>query len=562
MSALTEPEKGRVLPGAFFLTDQMRLGKSKQVIDTAQVLFERNEIDSVIVVAPAPVRDVWYDPELGEIQKHRWLGLPTLVTEYHQQIRKWSADAVDGQRYLTWVITNFEYIRYGVVRDKSGWHGNHLDKLLKFANKRTLLVIDESAAVADYAALQTRACLAIRQRCGRVIELNGTPIVETPESLYSQAKMLDPRILGFNYVSQYKATYAIMGGYYVEKKIWQKGKLKTLKIPTEIVGWRHKLRPECCEIPPHIQSKVHEPGPCLEDIQAKLAPYVLRRIRTECLDLPPKLDSVTLTATLTPETWRIYTEMRDDLVSWLDEHTVATSQQAGVRVMRLAQVTSGFLGGLRDDDTICPECGGGDPVLDSECPACGGTGTISAPVPARAIGREKLDLFLTWVKKRLKEEKELRMVAWCRFRPELQRTAEELQHQIKDLKVRAIFGGQPKEDRINGLRLMHPDVKYGGPAVLLGTLGTGGLGVSMAGAHEVVYVSNDRSLYKRLQSEDRPLGPGQTEPVSYHDIVAVGPKGQHTIDHTIMKALRDKTELATWTTDAWKTALMKEDVSG
>lgn len=561
MSALTEPERGRVLPGVFFLTDQMRLGKSKQVIDTAQKLFVESQIDSVIVVAPALVRDVWYDPELGEIQKHRWLELPTLTTEYHQQIRKWSADAVEGQRYLTWVITNFEYIRYGVKREKSGWRGAHLDKLLKFANKRTLFVIDESAAIADHASLQTHACYEIRKRCGRVIELNGTPIVETPESLFSQAKMLDPRILGFNYVSQYKAAYAIMGGYTVSKKVWWGGKLKELKIPTEIIGWRHKLRAGCCDIPPHIQSKVHEPGPCLEDVQAKLAPYVLRRIRSECLDLPPKLDSVTLTATLAPETWRIYTGMRDDLVSWLDEHRVATSQQAGVRVMRLAQVTSGFLGGVRDDDTSCPECGGSGSNLDGECPSCGGSGTISAAVPPAVIGREKLDLYLNWVKKRLKEEPNMRMVAWCRFRPELQRIVEEL-GKINGLQVRGIFGGQSKVERAEGLRLMHVDVKYEGPAILVGTLGTGGLGVSMAGAHEVVYISNDRSLYKRLQSEDRPLGPGQTEPVSYHDIVAVGPKNQHTIDHVIMKALRDKSELATWTTDAWKTALMKEDMSG
>jgi hypothetical protein len=173
------------------------------------------------------------------------------------------------------------------------------------------------------------------------------------------------------------------------------------------------------------------------------------------------------------------------------------------------------------------------------------------------VGREKLDLFLNWVKQRIIDEPEMRMIAWCRFRPELERTVRELE-KFDGLKVRAIYGGQKKADRLDGLRLMHPDTPpYTGPALLAGTLGTGGLGLNMAGGHEMVYCSNDRSLIKRLQSEDRPHGPGQTQPVSYHDIVAVGPNGQETMDHIVMRALRNKINLATWTSDAWKTALAK-----
>src|SRR5678816_1878583 len=71
----------------FALFDEMGAGKTKQVIDAAQILFEHNIIDRVIVVAPVAVRSVWYDPELGELKKHLWPDVPVWVTEYHARRR-------------------------------------------------------------------------------------------------------------------------------------------------------------------------------------------------------------------------------------------------------------------------------------------------------------------------------------------------------------------------------------------------------------------------------------------------------------------------------------------
>jgi SNF2 domain-containing protein len=568
---VVDPAAGRVLPGGFFLGDEMRLGKTAQVIMAMQVLFEAGEIDTVIIVSPAPVRDVWCNPVRGEIKKHRWAGVPTVVTEYHAVVKEWAEDP--AERYLRWVVTNYEYIRSGVRRQASGWSGPNLAPLFQICGKRTALVIDESAALASFDSLQTRACFALRQRCARVVLLNGTPITEDPEDLFSQAKMIDWRILGFKYISQYRARYAIMGGHVVE--VYGK------KIPTQILGWRHQPRPAvpggrpCCSVPLHLKSPVHEPGPGLEEIQQKLAPYVLRRLRSEWLDAPVKLDPVILTATLKPDTWRVYVEMRDELVSWLDRQTVAISPQAGVLVMRLAQITSGFLGGLLDNEALCPHCGGsgragvqapaaGGPEglnlapegPSGECPGCGGEGVAPSKVPPREVGREKLDVLLWWVKKRLKEDPEFRMLVWCRFRPELERLVRELSAIVPN--TLPIYGGQKKDERERGLTLMHSTSQYAGPAILVGTIGTGALGLDMAGAHEVVFASTTSSLYKRSQSEDRPLGAAQTQAVSYHDIVAVGPKGQRTIDHEVLAALQDKNDVATWTCSAWASALRKE----
>ena len=572
-----EPNVGRILPGCFLLGDEMRLGKSCQIIMAAQALFEQGLVNTIIVVAPASVRGVWFDPDLGELAKHHWPGLPIFVTEYHSRSREWTADYAAGQPFLRFVVTNYEYIRYGIKRLRTGWTGPHLEPLLRTGPK-TMLVLDESSAVGNFSSLQSRACSALRQKCERVVLLNGTPGGENPEAIFSQAKLMDNRIFGMSHVSQFRARYAILGGYHVE--VVRYGKM--IKLPTEILGWRHAKHAGCCEIPEHIKSPVHGFGPGLEEIQARVAPYVLRRLKADCLDLPPKLDPVTLTAVLTPETWKVYKAMRDETVAWLDRQNVAISVQAGVAVMRLAQVTSGFIGGIKDMEAVCPVCQGlsspevgrsplalplephsagedaeGLNLEREECPACGGEGTLPLPVAPRAVSREKLDVFLGWVRQRLREDPEMRMLTWCRFRPELARTIDEL-CKVDGLTVKAIYGGQKKQEREEGLRLMHPEVRYTGPAVLVGTLGTGAMGLNMAGAHEVVYTSNGYSLMQRQQSEDRPHGPGQTQPVSYHDIIAVGPDGQKTIDHTIVKNLRTKRDMAEWTTSAWVEALVKE----
>lgn len=86
----------------------------------------------------------------------------------------------------------------------------------------------------------------------------------------------------------------------------------------------------------------------------------------------------------------------------------------------------------------------------------------------------------------------------------------------------------------------------------------GGLGQNFVAAHIALYMSNDFSLYHRQQSEDRIHRPGQTVPVLIGDVLATGPKGQRTVDHAVVTALRAKADVATWTCLAWKKALEEE----
>ncbi|MBY8987981.1 MAG: DEAD/DEAH box helicase, partial [Candidatus Lokiarchaeota archaeon] len=69
---------------------------------------------------------------------------------------------------------------------------------------------------------------------------------------------------------------------------------------------------------------------------------------------------------------------------------------------------------------------------------------------------------------------------------------------------------------------------------------TGGYGITLTGASTMIYYSNGYDLEKRQQSEARIDRIGQTRNMTYIDLIA-----EKTIDEKIVKALRDKVNIAT-----------------
>ena len=68
---------------------------------------------------------------------------------------------------------------------------------------------------------------------------------------------------------------------------------------------------------------------------------------------------------------------------------------------------------------------------------------------------------------------------------------------------------------------------------------TGGYGLTLTAASNVIYYSNSYDLELRLQSEDRAHRIGQTNKVTYVDIIS-----PQTVDQKIVDALRSKISVA------------------
>lgn len=609
---------------AAFIASEMRTGKSKIVVDAAQFLYEAGTIDKVIVVAPAPVRDVWADKTLGEIAKHAWTRVPNKVIEYHASLRIWSNVIADT--YLHWYVTNFEFIR----------SKQRLSQLLGACGPHTLLVGDESSFLKNHAAQQTKAFAELRKRCGRVVLLNGTPIFFSPLDLFSQGNLISKKILDCPYVTQYKARYAL------QSPVLERGKpmIRYGKKVMEVSSWT-------------------EEG--LEDLQRRFAPYTVRRLQSECPDMPVKLDPVTLTATMEPETWRAYKTMRDEMVVWLKSGKVVTSATAAIKALRLSQITGGFLSGaedsgvdvndgyevwgtpalenvndilwgLEEDGTLRSECIGraeedqrtverdcspptksiegnhsfrtsqsrrGDEQKDPRCieghqraDSDGPTSQneianlvalleqnkqdytlddiydaqqevqhgvqASDKLSGIEIGREKLDVLLWFIAQRLEADLNLHLVAWSRFRAEVFRAEREVRKRFPQFQTALILGGQKKAERLAALALLKPETSPEGPVFVAGIEGTGSFGIDLSAAHTCVTLSSGYSPGRVSQTLDRVYGPQQKHPIAYYNVVCVGPRGQRTIDHDILKARLSGEDIATRTAAAWVKVLMEE----
>lgn len=528
----------------FALFDEMGNMKSAQAIIAAQFLFTRGIIDRVIVVAPSSVRTgVWYDPELGELARHLWNDLPSKISEYHSRIRSWThgPEVDSADKRLRWIVTNYEFIRPTdrlKGKNAKAKHQN-VSVLFPYCGPKTLLILDESSAIKSAKSAQTKACMQLREKCGRVVLLNGTPIANGPGDMFSQGNMMSKSILKCPSYTQFCGRYAIMkavlgpGG-----KIIKKGNY-TVSTVDKWTG--------------------------IDDIQKRFAPYVLRRLKSECLDLPAKLPVVVLTVELVGPRWTMYKQMRDELVVWLSTCTVSQAPQAMTKVMRLAQITSGFLGGVEDidfgadtlfaDDELAPV-----PDYIASYGSLDQIGIRRRPpvAPAQEVGSEKQDLFMDWLDERWKEDPNLKVIVRSRFRPEALRLGEALKAKGK-CDVGLIIGGQTRQDRADSLRMLDPRTAPKGPAVGIMTIGTGSLGLNFTASHTMFTLSNDFSLHHRLQSDDRVHRPGQTSAVSYFDLVATGPQGQKTIDHKVLAALTAKHDLANLTTSAWLDVLKSTD---
>lgn len=532
----------------FFIASQMRTGKTAIAVVGAQFLFEADLIDRVVVVAPAPVRDVWADQTLGEIGKHSFLDVPASIVEVHARIRGWlHGPREGGVRRLEWYVTNFEF-----VRAKPRLH-----ELLTLCNMRTMLVLDESSFVGTIKTQQTDACLKLREACGRVVLINGTPIFHSPLNLLSQGNILSPSILAGPdgkpcTKSLFLARYAVQrpvlgrGGKPLENPRWPGHPL------TQIAGWTN-----------------------LEDLQQRFAHCTVRRLQAECLDLPPKLDPVTLTATLTPATWKAYRQMRDELVVWLNTHDVSASATAAVKALRLSQITGGFLGGVEAaridpaptmalfDSLVLPGFNdnderGADVVGATVDPVDALAEVASPPVGSVQLGREKLEVLLWFIKERLVADPNLKVVAWGRFRAEVIRAEAEVRMTFPQMTTAVIMGGQRRDERLYALSLLKPETAPKGPVFIAGIEGTGSFGLDMCAAHTCITMSSGYSPGKSAQTLDRVYGPAQTHPIAYYDIVAVGPKGQRTIDFDILVTRRAGEDVATRTSAAWVKSLMEE----
>lgn len=441
----------------YALLMDMGTGKTKVCLDTIGHLFEKQEIDFSIIVAPKGVIANW----LGEIETHLperierevVLWKPALTKKFRETLKELSTPSPGKMKFLLMNVESFSSKKgVGVA-----------EYFIK--NFKVFMAVDESTTIKNRQAKRTKSIskLGLGARYRRI--LTGSPVTRSPLDLYSQMNFLDEDILGFN------SFYAFQGRFAVIQR-------RTMGAHSfnHIVGFRR-----------------------LDELTEALDKHSFRVRKDDCLDLPDKV-YMRREVELTKEQKKAYEQMKNFALARLQSGELSTTQNVLTQLLRLQQICCG---NLTDD-----------------------AGVIH-PLPSNRIDA-LLDIC---------DEIQGKALIWATWTRDIRSIAEALRDRFSVQAVATLHGETPDSERqkvVETFQDRQSELRF-----IVGHPKTGGYGLTLTAATTVIYYSNSYDLELRIQSEDRAHRIGQTNKVTYIDLIS--PK---TVDEKIVRALRNKINIA------------------
>lgn len=445
---------------AFALFWEMGCGKSKPIVDEISCLFAEEKIDCVLIISDKGCYLNW---ETSELPKHMWDALPYLPFVYKSSSVRSKKEILGMCRQP---FNPFEFLPI-VCMNVEAFSGDSASDVINAIAKRFVniyMVVDESTSIKNASAVRTKKITAVGKRAKYRRILTGTPMTQNPLDLYAQMNFLDPKILGFDSFFAFRNRYGVMETQYM-------GPGRTFQ---KLIGFKNQ-----------------------EELLSKIAPHCSRLLKTECLDLPPKVYT-TRYVELTKEQKLMYDKIKAEGLLQLKDSTATATTALGV-VIKLRQLTSGF---VKDDDGVITR-------VDNN------RASVLAEVLDQVQGKA---------------------IIWCAFKEDVERVCSMLGCN----EAVHYYGDTSDEERKEALEQFNDpnsDIRF-----FVGTAKTGGKSLTLTIANTVIYYSNDYSLEARLQSEDRAHRYGQKNTVTYVDLVSPG-----TVDETVLAILRGKEDMAKMT---------------
>ena len=235
----------------------------------------------------------------------------------------------------------------------------------------------------------------------------------------------------------------------------------------------------------------------LGELSEKLKPFSNRVLKDDCLDLPKKTFMKRIVQ-LTPDQFKVYEQMKKEALAILNGKMLTTSN-ALTQLMRLQQITCGH---FKSDD-----------------------GTV------QQVKSNRIDELIDVL-----NEIEGKVVVWAHWQNDVKQIIKAIVNEFDQNSFVDYYGLTPQEERQQNIKRFQEDEDC---RFFIGTPQTGGYGITLTAASNMIYYSNGYDLEKRQQSEARIDRIGQTKPMTYIDIIC-----EDTVDDRIVKALRKKVNIA------------------
>lgn len=243
-----------------------------------------------------------------------------------------------------------------------------------------------------------------------------------------------------------------------------------------------------------------------DELKRKIDSYTYRVLKEDCLDLPEK-NFIRQEVLFTPEQKQTYDAMRKDF--FLDlESGILTARLALTRLIRLQQLISGFVWKHEKKDDF-------GKIVEPE---------IYQEFPNNRVSRT-IDII---------REARGKVIVWIKFQGDHRL----LTKALTEAKIGWVdyVGTTPQEKRKANIEAFRndPDVK-----VFISSPKSGGTGLNLTVASEVIWYARDFSLENELQANDRCHRIGQHFPVNYHYLIT-----PRSIDERIDRLLKSKKAVA------------------
>lgn len=342
---------------------------------------------------------------------------------------------------------------------------------------RAMMVVDESHRIKNPRAKRTKRTVTLGELAVSRRISSGTLVADRPTDLFSQYDFLRPGLLGTTSYRSFVAEYTdLLPPYH--------------PLVQDII---RKSRGRGSPQVPRTDEDGHPVYRNLEKLSGLMAPHTYRVTKDECMDLPPKIYQ-THYFDLSSAQQRLYDSVKTNLRHERDDGAVDVFS-AMTAINKLRQITSGFI--IQD----------GTPAHLDEDQA----------TPRLAALKEVL------------EDMEGPVIVWASFREELTMVAREL----REHGVAEYHGGSKDHDGAVDA------FQEGRVRILVANPASGGEGLTLTAARNVIYYSCSFSRRERVQSEDRSHRKGTRHPVLYVDLAA-----RDTVDEDIAEALQNKEAVA------------------
>lgn len=400
----------------FLLCDDQGLGKTLQIIDLVECLGDKVQ-KALIICGVNSLKYNWRE----EVSKHSNEKGYVLGTRYRKNGKEYlgsTKDKIDDLSNLPnnkYIITNIETLRLGAKKiDKYKYDFPIANKIKELCNDGTigLIAFDECHRAKDSTSLQGKAMLEIS--APHMIAMSGTPLMNSPIDLYFPIKWL-----GYENHSlfEFKRHYCRLGGYN----------------DAEIMGYKN-----------------------LDELRSLVDQIMLRRLKTEVLDLPAKIEKLEYVEMSSKQS-KLYLEIQQNTKTLI--HQIRMSNNPLSMLLRLRQVTGW--------------CG----IIDESIQESAKMQRMIELVEDIVSNNQKAIIFSNWT-----SITEVAVKLLSKYNPAY------------------ITGDVKQEERMNEVDRFQNDERC---KVIVGTIGAMGTGLTLTSAQNVIFLDEPWTKALKNQAEDR-----------------------------------------------------------